>query len=55
MHVIELSLIAAPGLLPAEIEGNVAPLGYVSGAVILLGLLGVVIIAIRRWLKAPKD
>ncbi|MFC5928210.1 hypothetical protein [Cryobacterium melibiosiphilum] len=55
MRFIELSLSAMPGLLPAELEGNNAPLGYVSGAIILLGLLGVVIVAIRRWLKAPKD
>jgi hypothetical protein len=55
MHAIELTLNAAPILLPAELDGNMAPLGYVSAAIILLGLLGVVIIAIRRWLKAPKD
>ncbi|MFO7690205.1 MAG: hypothetical protein R6W83_06575 [Cryobacterium sp.] len=55
MRFFELSLSAAPALLPAEIVGNNATLGYVSGAVIVLGLLGVVIIAIRRYLKAPKD
>ena len=48
MRFIELGL-------SAEIVSDSSPLGYASAAVILLGLLGVVILAIRRYLKAPKD
>jgi uncharacterized membrane-anchored protein len=43
------------GLRSADIVADTSPLGYISAAVILLGLLGVVIVAVRRWLKAPKD
>lgn len=55
MRFSELSLPSVPALLPLEVVSDTSTLGYVSAAVILLGLLGVVIIAIRRWLKAPKD
>jgi len=48
-------MLFIPLSLPADSVGDTSPLGYVSAGVILLGLLGVVIIAIRRWLKAPKD
>ncbi|WP_166805400.1 hypothetical protein [Cryobacterium sp. Hb1] len=42
-------------LLPLEANGMDAVFGYIGGAIVLLGLAWVVIIAIRRYLKAPKD
>ncbi len=42
-------------LLPLEVDGTTATLGYIGSAIVLLGLAWVVILAIRRYLKAPKD
>ena len=41
-------------LLPLETNGN-ATFGYIGSAIVLLGLAWVVVLAIRRYLKAPKD
>ncbi|WP_166783941.1 MULTISPECIES: hypothetical protein [Cryobacterium] len=42
-------------LLPLEANGMNAAFGYIGSAIVLLGLAWVVILAIRRYLKAPKD
>ena len=42
-------------LLPLEISGSNATLGYIGSAIVLLGLAYVVVHAIRRYLRAPKD
>ncbi|WP_233201952.1 hypothetical protein [Cryobacterium sp. Y11] len=42
-------------LLPLEIGGSNAVFGYIGGAIVLLGLALVVIRAIRKYIKAPKD
>ncbi|MDJ0376125.1 hypothetical protein [Cryobacterium sp. PH31-L1] len=42
-------------LLPLEINGVNATFGYIGSAIVLLGLAWVVVLAIRRYLKAPKD
>ena len=42
-------------LLPLETNGLNATFGYIGSAIVLLGLAWVVVLAIRRYLKAPKD
>ena len=42
-------------VLPFEISGSNAAFGYIGSAIVLLGLAWVVVLAIRRYLKAPKD
>ena len=42
-------------LLPLEANGLTAAFGYIGSAIVLLGLAYVVVHAIRRYLKAPKD
>jgi hypothetical protein len=42
-------------LLPLETNGLSATFGYIGSAIVLLGLAWVVVLAIRRYLKAPKD
>jgi uncharacterized membrane protein len=42
-------------LLPLEVDGVTAAFGYIGSAIVLLGLALVVILAIRRYLRAPKD
>ena len=42
-------------LLPLEATGVTAAFGYMGSAIVLLGLAWVVILAIRRYLRAPKD
>ncbi|WP_166788140.1 hypothetical protein [Cryobacterium glaciale] len=42
-------------LLPLETNGLNATFGYIGSAIVLLGLAWVVVLAIRRYLRAPKD
>lgn len=42
-------------LLPLEANGMTATFGYIGSAIVLLGLAFVVIRAIRKYIKAPKD
>jgi hypothetical protein len=47
--------IAAPVAPRADVDGLTATFGYIGSAIVLLGLAWVVILAIRRYLRAPKD
>ena len=42
-------------LLPLEANSLTVTFGYIGSAIVLLGLAWVVILAIRRYLRAPKD
>ncbi|WP_158253314.1 hypothetical protein [Cryobacterium sp. N19] len=42
-------------LAPLESTGVNATFGYIGSGIVLLGLAWVVLLAIRRYLKAPKD
>jgi hypothetical protein len=42
-------------LLPLEANGMNAAFGYIGSAIVLLGFAWVVVLAIRRYLRAPKD
>jgi len=42
-------------LLTLDIAGSTATAGYLASAVMLLALAGVVVIAVRRWLRSPKE
>jgi hypothetical protein len=47
--------VTVPAALSAEVNGVSATFGYIGSAIVLLGLAWVVILAIRRYLRAPKD
>ncbi|WP_166805644.1 hypothetical protein [Cryobacterium ruanii] len=42
-------------LLPFETTDLNTTFGFIGSAIVLLGLAWVVVLAIRRYLKAPKD
>ncbi|TDW29619.1 hypothetical protein [Cryobacterium psychrophilum] len=51
-----MSFTELPALLLSEGAGTTATVGYVVSAVITVGALtGIVIIAVRRYFRAPKD
>ncbi|WP_156109679.1 hypothetical protein [Cryobacterium sp. MLB-32] len=51
-----MSFLHLPALLLAETTGNTATVGYViSGVITIVALAWVVFIAVRRWLRSPKD
>ena len=50
-----MSVTDLHALLPLEANGLTAAFGYIGSAIVLLGLAYVVVHAIRRYIKAPKD
>lgn len=51
-----MSLLHLPAFLSAEITGNTGTVGYIiSGVITIAALAGIVFIAVRRWLRSPKD
>ncbi len=50
-----MSFTTLQALLPLEVNGLNVAFGYIGSAIVLLGLAWVVILAIRRYLRAPKD
>lgn len=50
-----MSFTTLHALLALESPSVNAVFGYIGSAIVLLGLAWVVILAIRRYLRAPKD
>ena len=51
-----MSFLHLSALISAETAGNTGTVGYIiSGVITIAALAGIVFIAIRRWLRSPKD
>jgi len=51
-----MSFLHLPALLSVESTADTGTVGYViSGVITIAALAGIVFIAVRRWLRSPKD